>query len=136
MVHDGIIPNFHVTLGDINNSNTIFGPDFSSLKGKMVRLQPKPLVSNYINTPKDILQLHKMVSVEAEIMFVNRMAFLVSISRHVKFTTVLYLGKRTMSNIFKYLEKINDVYYRCGVYVEKLYMDRDFENTIRIMPGK
>ena len=33
-------------------------------------------------------------------MFVNGMAFLVSIYRHVKFTTVKYLGKRTTGKIY------------------------------------
>ena len=68
-------------------------------------------------------------------MFVNGMAFLVGIYRHVKFTTVQYLGRRTTGNIYKYLENINDVYYIHGMYVETFYMDREVENTRRIMPG-
>ena len=50
-------------------------------------------------------------------MFVNGMEFLVSIYIHVKFTMVQYLGKSTTGNIYKSLEKINDVYYRRGIYV-------------------
>ena len=56
--------------------------------------------------------------VAVDIMFVNKMAFLVRIFRHVKFTTVQYLGKSTTGNISKSLEKINYVYYRRGMYVE------------------
>ena len=59
-----------------------------------------------------------MVSVTVDIIFVNRMALLVSISRKLKFTMVLYLGKRMKGNISKSLEKINDVYYQCGMRVE------------------
>ena len=76
------------------------------------------MVSNYINSSKETLQLHKTVLVTADIMFVNRMALIFSISRHVKFTMAQYLGKRTTVNISKYLEKINDVYYRHGMYVK------------------
>ena len=88
-----MIPNFPVTLDDINNDNKIFGPEASSLKGKMVRRKPKPVVSNYIKIPKYILKLHKIVLVAEDIIFVNRVAFLVIISRHAKLTTARYLGK-------------------------------------------
>ena len=57
------------------------------------------MVSNYINTQEDTLQLQKTVLVEADIMFINGMALLVSIYKHVKFTTVKYLGKIMMGNI-------------------------------------
>ena len=76
-----------------------------------------------------------MLKVAAIIMFVNGMAFLVRIYIHVKFTMVKYLEKRTTGNIYKYLGKINDVYYRRGMYVGKISMGRNFENTRTIVPG-
>ena len=93
------------------------------------------MVSNYIKTPKDILQLHKTVSVVADIIFVNSMEFLVRISRNAKFTAVQYLGKRMTGNISKSSENINDVYYIYGMYVDEFYTDREFENIRRKMPG-
>ena len=108
MVRDGMIPKCPVTPDDINNDNTIFGTGVPSLKLKMARQKPKPVVSNCINIPKDTPQLHKTALMEADIMFVNGMAFLVRISRNVRFTTVQHLGKRTTGNIYKLLEKIND----------------------------
>ena len=100
MVCTRMITNFHVTLDYIKNANTIFGPGLPSLKGKMMRRKPKPVFSNYIKILKDILQLQKIFSVVAvaDIMFFNRMTFLVSIYRHVKFTIVQYLGKRKTGN--------------------------------------
>ena len=89
-----MIPNFPVTLDGIKNANKIFGPDIPSLKIKNKKQQPMPVVSNYTNIQKDILQLHKTVEVAAEIMFSNGMELLVSIYIHVKFNTVKYLGKR------------------------------------------
>ena len=101
----------------------------------MVRRQPKPVVSNYINILEDILKQHKKVLVASEIMFSNRMVFLVRISIHVKFTTVKYLGKSTTGNISKYLDNINNVYYIRGMYVGTFYMDGEFENIRIIIPG-
>ena len=99
-----MITKFPFILDDINNSSTIFVPNFPSLKVEMARRKTKPVVSNCVNTLKDILQLHKKVLVAADIMFVNRMAFLVSISIHVKLNTVQYIGKRTNGDISKSLE--------------------------------
>ena len=41
-----------------------------------------------------------------------------------------------MSNISKYLENIIDVYYRRGMFVEELYLDREFENPRRTITGR
>ena len=100
----------------------------------MVRQQTNPVVSNYVKIPKDILQLNH--SVAADVMFVNGMGLLVSISSNIKFTMVQYIWKKTMGNISKSLENINEVYARCRMFVEMYYMDREFEKLRGVMPGK
>ena len=75
------------------------------------------MVSNYVKLSKKILQLHKTVSLAADIMFINGMVFPVSISRHVKVTMVHYIRKRMTGNIYKSLENINYVYYRHGIFL-------------------
>ena len=45
------------------NDNTIIRPNIPSLKGETVRRKPNPVVSNYVNNPKKILQLHKNWSI-------------------------------------------------------------------------
>ena len=77
-----------------------------------------------------------MVLVMADIVFVNRIVFQVSIYIHVEFTFVQYIGERTMGDISKSLENINDVYYRRGVYVETFHMDREFENLRKWKDGR
>ena len=74
------------------------------------------------------------MSVAAYIIFVNEMLFVVSISIHVRFTTVKHLEEIKMVNISKYLVSIYDVYYRHGMYAETFYMNKEFENTITRVP--
>ena len=100
-------------------------------KSERVSKKTKPVVSNYINILKGLLKLYETVPVAAEILFVNGLVFPVSISRHVKFTMVQYLEKRMMGNIYKSLEKINDFYYRRGLYIEKLLI---FSKDLYIFP--
>ena len=71
MVHAVMIPKFSVTIEDIKNAHTIFGTYVPSLKVKMARRQPKTLVYNYVKITKDILQIHQMVLVAAEVMLIN-----------------------------------------------------------------
>ena len=40
-----------------------------------------------------------------------------------------------MGNISKCLENINYVYYMCGMFIETLYMNREFKKLIRIIIG-
>ena len=60
--------------------------------------------------------MHQTVSVVEDMMFVNGMEFLVIISSNIKFTTVQYVGKQMTVNLYKSLENINEVYYKCRMY--------------------
>ena len=88
MVSSKMIMKCPTTTRDINNANTIFGRNFRTLKGKTVRRQPRPVVSDYMEIPEEIKQMNRDVELSADIMFVNEIPFLVTISRRIMFTTV------------------------------------------------
>jgi hypothetical protein len=46
------------TVEDVNISEKIFGPDMSSLQGKSTRRKPKPVRSDLIEIPKEIIRKH------------------------------------------------------------------------------
>ena len=60
--------------------------------------------------------MNQMVSVVEEMIFFNGMVLLVIISSNINFTTVQYVGKRMTVNLYKPLENINEVYYKCIMY--------------------
>ena len=72
--------------------------------------KPKPVIFRYVNIPKDILQVHRAVSVALDVVFIDVMGFLVSIYGHIKFVMVQYVVKRTTDNLSKSLENIEGVY--------------------------
>ena len=86
MVSSNIIVNFPVTPQDVKNSDKIFGPDVLSIKGKSIRRCLEAVVSNYVNTPKEILSMDTGLEVFVGVVFVNKLAFLVSVIRRLKLT--------------------------------------------------
>jgi hypothetical protein len=110
MVSSNMIKNRPVTYINITNANKIFGPDLATLKGKTVRITPPPVMIDYVQIPKEIMSLSRNVILAIDIMFVNGLPFMVSISRKIKFTTVEYLLGRKQNHLVKSIRKIINLY--------------------------
>eukprot|EP00957_Ditylum_brightwellii_P143011 10896631-Ditylum_brightwellii.AAC.1 len=78
-----LLPNSLISVKDINNAEFVFGPDLGTLKGKTVRKTPEPVVMDYIEVPRELIDLHKDVTVAAYILYINKIPFLTSASRNI-----------------------------------------------------
>ena len=83
-----------------------------------------PSIYHYINITPDILEMNKTVLVVEDVMFTNGVGFLVQISHNIRFATIQYVVQRTTGIIFTSFNWINEVYAKCGIYVETFYMNR------------
>ena len=54
-----MIINFPVTFDGAKNAKLLFGPDFTSLKGKSVRRKPASVVTDYVEIPREIPESRK-----------------------------------------------------------------------------
>jgi hypothetical protein len=77
--------NVILTVKDVNISEKIFGPDMSSLKGKSTRRKPKPVRSDLIEIPKEIITKHHDIDLCMDAMYVNECGMLVAIDQTIKF---------------------------------------------------
>eukprot|EP00957_Ditylum_brightwellii_P096621 7358931-Ditylum_brightwellii.AAC.1 len=100
MVKLNLIKNCPITAEGIKNADIIFGKYLGSIKGKTTRKTPKPVVHDYIHVPPELLELHHDVILSMDIMFVNKLLFLTSVTKNIKFTTVQKLGSRAIKNIY------------------------------------
>ena len=75
------------------------------------------------------------LTISEDIIFLIRLAFLISVSCSLKFMIVEYISKHTGTVISKYLEKVYDIYLRRGFTVNLLLMDIEFECLCENMPG-
>ncbi len=82
------INNCPITLEDVKISQKIFGPDVYAIKAKTVRKKPKVVVNDYVEIPKELIQAHKGIELCTDIMFIDEVAFLVTMSKYIKFITI------------------------------------------------
>jgi hypothetical protein len=89
------IANNPVTIDDINLAEKIYGTDIGNLKGKTTRTKPKPVVKDYIEIPKALMDAQKEVELAIDGMKVEGIPFLTSISTNIKYRTAQPLNGTT-----------------------------------------
>ena len=65
--------------------------------------------------------------IAAYVMFFSRLIFLVSLYRGIKYMTVEYMPNCMAPVLYKYLEKVYNIYIRRGFTVNLLLMGSKFE---------
>jgi hypothetical protein len=101
-----VIQNFPVTVEDVNISESIFGPDMSSLKGKSTRRKPKPVRSDLIEIPKEIITMHHDIDLYMDAMDVNECGMLTAIDRTIKFQSLVPMNIKQHVKYYRALNQI------------------------------
>ena len=116
---------------DIINANKIFGPDLANIRGKTVRRKPARVQTEYVDIPREILDIHRYVTLVADVMFVNKVPFLVSASRNLNLITIEHVPtpKRTASSLGYLLQRIIRVYAKAGFIIQTILMDNEFDKV-------
>ena len=123
--HNAIL-NCPVTPTDVEAAEQIFGPDIGSLKGKTTRRNPPIVDSPITSVPVNILKRYRDVTLCVDIMYVNRVAMLVSISRNIKFGTIEAIPNNKSATIIRGETAIRQVYRRSGFNITVALMDGEF----------
>ena len=110
MVSHENLRNCSVKVKDITNARALFGLNRSRLKGGTVRQNPERVDPVYTAIPRDFYELHRFETLTADVMFVNGIPFLVTLSRKIKMLTAEYLPSRTAKQLSSSLTKIVKVY--------------------------
>ena len=98
------LTDFPVTIPDLNNAQKIFGPILGGTSVKTVRHKPEHVTTDYVAIPRGFLAFHRFVSLLADVMFVNNLTFLITLSRGIKFLTVEYISSSTSKELSKNLK--------------------------------
>ena len=76
--------------------------------------------------PANILTCYQKVTLCVDIMYINRVAMLVSISRNIKFATIEVIPNNKATVLMKGIKSILQIYQRNGFSIEVALMDGEF----------
>ena len=119
--------NCPITKEDVRAADDIFGPNLGSLKGKTVWCPNKHAQAGTSEVPQSILKLHRDVVVSLDIMFVNKLPFLVTSSRNIHFSTVESLPNRQVGTVATCFKKVIRLYHHHGFHITSITCNPEFE---------
>ncbi len=126
-VEHNLLPNCPITTLDIHNAEFIWGPDLGSLKGKTVWTQPEPVRTQSYTIPLHVMTQYRQVTLSADVMKVNGIPFLMTISRHIKFGSAGKLDNMSVTTIISHFKVEIGVYASRGFRVTIILADNQFE---------
>ena len=100
IIENNLLPNCPANHRGVFRAKQIFGPDIGSSKGKTVRRQPTRVEVEEVSLPPTIQQHYQEVMLACDIMYVNKIPFLMSISRHIRFGTAQHIKNQQGISIF------------------------------------
>jgi len=128
IVERNLLPNCPINRKDILAAEDIFGPDLGIIKGKTVRHTPDAVRPQLAIIPDRIMRHYHDVTLAADIMFVNRMPFFVTISRNIRFATSEMIGNQRGQTLLKAISQVISLYQLRGFRVTHILMDGQFES--------
>jgi hypothetical protein len=120
IVKENLLKNCLVTTEDIMAAEDILGTNVQSLRGKQVRRDGKHIVIERQDMPRTIMDQYRNVTLCVDIMFVNEIAFLVTISRGIKFGTAKTLRDRKHPTIISVIKHVVALYSKRGFLLRLL----------------
>ena len=135
MVSSDGFRNSPITVQDISHMRRLFGPkSLAELRGRSTRVTPDRVENEIISIPRDYYELHKFVTLCADVMFVNGVAFLSTFSRDIRFFTAEHVPSRTAKQLGSSLKKIIRLYAKGGFVVRLILMDGEFAKVEDELP--
>jgi hypothetical protein len=104
------------------------------VRGRTVRRPQESVTTNHIKIPRAILEQHQRVTLAVNVVFINRVPFLVSVSQGINSVTAEHMPSHTAKQLAAGIRCIMDL-YSCGEFqVGTVLMDNKFEMLRVLIP--
>ena len=127
IVERNLLPNCPITKADILTANNIYGTEIGALKGKTTRQRPHAVRTFMVPVSSQIMNKYQNVSHCVDIMYINKVPMLITISRHIKFGTIEAIPNKNKITLIQCIQKVMKLYIRGGFKVTYALMDGEFE---------
>ena len=120
------LPNCPVTPRDVIIANKLFGPDIGTLKGKPTR-RGSPIVDSPMSVDMtSILEHYGEVTLCVDLMYVNKVPLLVTLSCDIKFGILEVVADQKEATLLKCIKGVISLYRKAGFKVTVALMDGEF----------
>jgi hypothetical protein len=106
ITHGNQIKDCPVTVKHAVTALKIWGKNFVVLKGKTTQTKPNLVARNFVKVPVELLKLHKEVYSTANLFFVSKILFFLTLSHKIHFMAINHLVDRTVLQIFMVFKEI------------------------------
>jgi hypothetical protein len=127
IVKKRLLKNYPVNREDVMAAEDVLGPNLGGLKGKTVRPGGTHMRSEHHRVPRSIMERHQDVTLYANIIFVNKIPFFITISRKIKFGTVKVLKNQKHTTILQAFKNVNALYKNRGFRLTMGHTDNEFQ---------
>jgi hypothetical protein len=131
MVTMNFIKNNPISLEDIKLAESIFGPDIGSLKRKTTRKKPVPVVSDYMEIPRELIQSQQDVILCMDTMQINGLYFLTTVSRNIVYRTTEWVPNKTTKAYRSALDNVFHVYNMAGFKIKSIHCDNEYRSLMQ-----
>ncbi len=80
------------------------------MHGKTVRRMLTPVVGGYVAVPWELVETNTAVTLAVDVFFADGMAFLMTVSRRIKFVMAKHVPSRMAASLSKHLRQVLLVY--------------------------
>jgi hypothetical protein len=115
-----------------------WGKNVMALKGKTTQTKPHPEARDFVKVPVELSKLHKEVYLTANLFFVNKIPFLLTLSHKICFMAINHLVDRTVPQIFMAFKEIYQYYLHHSFHITMVHVDGEFaplKVLIESLPG-
>ena len=92
------------------------------------------MVADYVAVPRLLVDANKVLTLAGDVFFVDGTAFLMTVSRRLKFITAEHVPVGTATQLSKHIKRVLEVYGRAGFRIRTILMDGEFEKVKPFLP--
>jgi Reverse transcriptase (RNA-dependent DNA polymerase) len=128
MIRENQLDGCPITVDDANRALKIYGPDVTALRGKTVRRQVEHIPSNQVDPVlTSILKAHGNITLCLDILFVDGLVFVTTVSRNLHFITIDNIPSRHIEKcVIPSFKKVYNVYKSRGFSIKMVHADEEF----------
>ena len=130
MVHKNVIKDSPITSRDLSITYKMLGRSIHTFQGKRTRKRNEAVEVEEafsIPVPPTIKQYYASITLCADIMFVNKIPILASVSRNIHYSTATVLQSAKADDLYSGISGIMKQYQFRGMNVTTILVDKQFE---------